>query len=109
MKYLVVSSNINFNIKLRNAIDTVALIAKAHHKIMALTETGAVCLEDSVWWTQHLLPAIANEPLCYVLVWRNANDNHFFAPYLGSSSVSDFLLFKNSGQILFQKDLNKIK
>ena len=98
----------NFKEKLRSTIDTVALIAKSHHKIMALSETGDVCLKDSLWWTQQLLPAIANEPLCYVLVWRNAHNKHFFAPYPGSSSVSDFLLFKNSGQILFQKDLNKI-
>jgi mannan endo-1,4-beta-mannosidase len=95
----------NFKVKAREAIDTIAKIAESHHKIMTLSETGNTCLKDSLWWTTQMLPAIKGTPISYVLVWRNANEKHFFAPYPQTSSVDDFIEFKKSGLILFQNDI----
>ncbi len=46
--------------------------------------------------------------MSYVLVWRNAHDRpgHFFAPYPGQQSASDFVNFYNLKPTLFLHDLN---
>lgn len=85
-------------------------IAKEHGKPAAVTETGYEGLKTSDWWTQSLLPAIAQYPICYALVWRNANDKagHFYAPYPGHSSAADFVQFYNDPRTLFTRDLKGI-
>ena len=47
-------------------------------------------------------------PISYVLVWRNAHNrpNHYFAPYPGQQSTSDFIRFYNAKQSLFLSDIN---
>lgn len=86
----------------------VCAVAKKHGKAAALTETGYECLKTSDWWTKTLAPVLEKHPLSYVLVWRNAHNrqDHFYAPYPGQMSASDFVRFYNRKQMLFLKDLN---
>ena len=83
-------------------------IAKQHQKAVALTETGYECLKKKDWWTATLAPILERHPISYVLVWRNAHnrENHFFAPYPGQQSASDFIRFYNDKRTLFLQDLN---
>ena len=83
----------------------VCRLAKQRHKAAALTETGYDGLKTPDWWTHTLAPVLAKHPVCYVLVGRNAH-NHFFAPYPGQQSSSDFIRFYNDKRTLFLSDLN---
>lgn len=89
-------------------LQMVCTLAKEHHKAAALTETGYECLKTADWWTQTLAPVLERHPISYVLVWRNAHNrpNHYFAPYPGQQSTSDFIRFYNAKQSLFLSDLN---
>lgn len=82
--------------------------ASQHDKVAALTETGFESLKTDDWWTATLLPVLVKHPISYVLVWRNAHDKpgHFFAPYPGHASTSDFVRFYNDDHTLFLKDVN---
>ena len=86
----------------------VCSIARQHGKAAALTETGYECLKTADWWTRTLAPVMERHPLAYVLVWRNAfnRQNHFFAPYPGQLSSSDFIRFYNQKPTLFLRDVN---
>ena len=86
----------------------VCSIAKKRQKAVALTETGYECLKKKDWWTATLAPILERHPISYVLVWRNAHNrkNHFFAPYPGQQSASDFIRFYNDKRTLFLQDLN---
>lgn len=78
-------------------------------KPYAFSETGLEGIPDENWWTQWLLPAIQDKGLSYVLVWRNAwnMDTHFFGPWKGCSSESDFVDFVNNDKqkIFLQNNL----
>ena len=89
-------------------LDMVCRIAKQHGKAAALTETGYECIKTDNWWTQTLEPVLDRHPISYVLVWRNAHNrpNHYFAPYPGQQSTSDFIRFYNARQSLFLSDIN---
>lgn len=100
----------DFGISLAN----VAQIALEKGKVSALTETGLEAIPDSVWWTEHLLPAMLSSDLSkrttYVQVWRNAtkrveNRDHYYAPYPGQVSADDFVRFKETDYILFEDEL----
>tara|TARA_R110000868_G_scaffold294140_1_gene554708 strand:+ start:58905 stop:60074 length:1170 start_codon:yes stop_codon:yes gene_type:complete len=100
----------DFGISMAN----VAQIALDKGKISALTETGLEAIPDSVWWTEHLLPAMMSSDLSkrttYVQVWRNAtkrveNRDHYYAPYPGQVSAEDFIKFKETEFILFEDEL----
>lgn len=89
-------------------LQMVCAIAKQRHKAVALTETGYECLKTPDWWTHALAPVLAKHPICYALAWRNAHNrpNHFFAPYPGQQSASDFIRFYNDPRTLFLSDVN---
>ena len=96
--------------KLDKNLQMVCRIAKQHDKAAALTETGYECLKTDDWWTKTLAPVVQKHPLCYVLVWRNAHNrpNHYFAPYPGQPSSSDFIRFYNDKRTLFLRDVNAL-
>lgn len=85
-------------------------IGKAHNKVIALTETGFEGVKDAKWWTGTLQPALADYPIAYVLVWRNARERitHFYAPYPGQESAEDFKSFYNDSTTLFANDVKDI-
>jgi len=81
-------------------------------KLAAFTETGLESIPNTTWWTETLLKALRTEKmqLCYVLVWRNdvKSPTHFYAPFPGQVSETDFLKFYNDPYTLFEKDLEGI-
>ena len=100
----------NYAANLDRNLATVCAIAKQHHKVVALTETGYEGIKTDNWWTSTLAPVLSRHPLSYVLVWRNAHDKpgHFFAPYPGHPSASDFVRFYNAPETLFLRDVNAL-
>ena len=100
----------NYAANLDRNLATVCAVAKQHHKAAALTETGFEGIKTDDWWTATLAPVLSRHPLSYVLVWRNAHDKpgHFFAPYPGHPSASDFVRFYNAPETLFLRDVNAL-
>jgi len=82
-------------------------VAIKKNKIAALTETGLESIPDSCWWTDQLLRALESEnvKMAYVMLWRNANDKHHYAPYKGHKSEKNFIEFSKSPLILFENNL----
>lgn len=70
-------------------------IAAEKNKIAAFTETGLEGIVNDKWWTQCLDKAIRGDSikLAFVMVWRNANDQHHYAPYKNHPSAPDFAAF----------------
>jgi mannan endo-1,4-beta-mannosidase len=86
-------------------------LARQKNKVAAFTETGLEGVTQADWYTQRILePLKANQniQLAYVMLWRNANNKHHYAPYPGHTSVPDFLNFYNDPYTLFEKDLPKL-
>lgn len=88
---------------MKNSLDLLTQAAAAHGKVAAVTETGFEGTPDSLWWTQTLLPAVAEAPVAYVLVWRNAWDraSHHYGIYPGHCSETDFISFFNDPRTIF--------
>lgn len=96
---------INYKEKAPLNIKMLKEIGKEKNKVYAFTETGQSSLTDDKWWTESLLPAIDSSGVAWVLVWRNAHQEHFYASYKGHSSAEDFVEFYNHPQSLFAKDV----
>jgi len=101
--------NVEAGIKKLKIISDYALKAG---KLAAFTETGLESIPNTTWWTDILLKALKAEKmqLCYVLVWRNdvRSPTHFYAPFPGQVSETDFVKFYNDSYTLFEKDLKNI-
>ena len=84
-------------------------IAENHGKVAALSETGLEKIPVDDWFTEVLLNGIREDVITsrisYVLLWRNANTGHHYAPFKGHSSESDFLKFYQDPYTLFMTDL----
>lgn len=85
--------------------------AATHGKVAAITETGYEGIPDARWWTGTLRPVIGDAKIAYVLVWRNAWDrpNHHYGVYPGHESEEDFRAFYALPEVLFAKDVEKMK
>ncbi len=85
------------------------IVGWAHdrNKVAAITELG-LNLENKNCWTNFLNP-VKNDSVAkgivWILVWRNANTGHFFAPYPGQASVLDFLQFYDDPFTIFESQL----
>jgi mannan endo-1,4-beta-mannosidase len=84
------------------------VIAAEHHKVSCLAETGYEGIPGSDWWTKVLLPSLYKYKTSYVLLWRNANTHHFYAPYPGQQSADDFKQFFRNGATIFQNRLTPL-
>lgn len=86
---------------------TIVAMAEERNKIAALTEAG-FSLNDPTCWTKFLnglkSDTVARQ-ICYVHVWRNANTEHFFAPYPGQVSAPDFVKFHADPFTIFEDNL----
>ncbi len=82
-------------------------LAKKRNKIAAFTETGSEKIPNPEWWTQELLKVMDHDSIdiSFVMVWRNAHLNHFYAPFKGHNSTDDFIEFKNNPKIIFADEL----
>ena len=92
-----------------NSLEVVVKLAEQRGKIAALTETGLDKLHIDGWWSDVILAGInANENtrrIAYLSVWRNANTEHFHAPYPGHKSVDDFIKFYSHPITIFESEL----
>lgn len=91
-----------------NLLGIITAVAKEHHKITALAETGYEAIPYAEWWTKTLWPAIKNYPPSYVLLWRNAGklDNghlHYYVPFKDQLSAPDFKVFSKIDAIYFEQ------
>lgn len=87
----------------RRMVETLRSIGQEKKKIWAITETGLEKLPVANWWTEVLTPVIQDAGLAYVLVWRNGNPTHFYAPYPGQTSAEDFRRFAQRPDVWFGK------
>ncbi|NJM24271.1 MAG: beta-mannosidase [Bacteroidia bacterium] len=86
----------------------VSTLAAEKDKVAALTETGLESITMNDWFTGVMLAAVKADPairIAYMLVWRNANTRHHYAPYTGHTSERDFLLFYHDPLTLFENDI----
>lgn len=92
-----------------NKLKLISTLAANRNKIAAFTETGSESIPDSLWWTTRLLKTMKADTdsinLAYVMVWRNDNPKHHYAPYQGHNSVEDFINFKNDSLIIFEDEI----
>ncbi len=94
------------NLNMRLAL--LDVIAAKHHKVACLAETGFEGIPSNDWWTKVLLPTLAKYKTSYVLLWRNANTHHFYAPYPGQQSADNFKQFADSPKTMFQNRLTPL-
>ena len=93
----------------KKALDMLGNEAARRCKVAALTETGLSEIPIKTWWTEYLYEAYnyseASRRVAWALVWRNANTNHYFAPYPGEASTDNFVEFYNKSNTYFENDL----
>lgn len=82
-------------------------IAQKKNKVAAFTETGLEGVVNYNWWTERLLKSFDNDSIkiAFIMVWRNANNSHHYAPYKNHPSENNFVEFSLTPRILFQKNL----
>jgi mannan endo-1,4-beta-mannosidase len=85
----------------RRMVETLRSIGQEKGKPYAITETGLDRVSLADWWTSVLLPVVQDAGLSYVLVWRNAGEKQYFAPFRGQASADDFRRFYESPQLIF--------
>ncbi|UOG74702.1 glycoside hydrolase family 26 protein [Hymenobacter tibetensis] len=89
-------------------LDTLVTEAQARGKVAALTETGLEKITNPTWFSANLLQQLKSSTkasqIAYLMVWRNAHEGHFYAPYPGHSSVPDFLQFYQDSLTTFEND-----
>ena len=98
------SSNEVYVADMKKALDITKAFADEHGKLMAVTETGYEGIKDAKWWTEVLYPVLKDYPVSYVLVWRNACEehmqHHFYGPHPEHDSVEDFKTFAALEQMM---------
>ncbi len=97
-----------FQKKLDLRLALLDVIAAKHHKLSSLAETGYHNIPTADWWTKVLLPVMAKYKTSYILVWRNAGMEQYFAPYPGQISADDFKIFSKSSHAIFQNRLTPL-
>jgi mannan endo-1,4-beta-mannosidase len=99
------------NADLVKILRTVSTLAIEKNKVAALTETGQEGVTNAAWFTEVILHPLKTNPdikLAYVMVWRNANVKHHYAPYTGHPAAADLVKFYNDPYTLFESDLRNI-
>ena len=92
------------------SLKAVSALATEKNKVAAMTETGMEGIGNLAWFTKAILEPIKKNDIriAYLLVWRNANKVHHYAPYKGHSSEKDFLVFFNDSHTLFETDVQNL-
>ena len=105
--YCVKSLNV-YQKNLNKRLGLIETIAAKHKKLSCLAETGYLNIPVADWWTKILLPTLIKHKTSFVLVWRNAGTEQFFAPYPGQKSAEDFKLFFASPHTMFQNRITPL-
>ncbi|NLR93387.1 glycoside hydrolase family 26 protein [Flammeovirga agarivorans] len=101
-----------------NELEIVAKLADKKGKVCAFSESGLEAVTDDTFFTEKLLPKLNHnewtKKAAYMMLWRNANyekeqRDHFYVPYKGHSSASDFIKFVEDPSILLESELSKMK
>lgn len=102
-----------FTLKVDKQLSIQDSLSKEHNKIPAFAETGYEAVPYSEWWTKVLAKTIGNHRIAYVLVWRNAGFRpeygkfHYYAPFKGQASETDFIKFYNLDKMIFQEKISQ--
>ncbi len=101
----------NYSQNVHRELSRLTEMGKSHKKLIALTETGSQQLPINHWFSSVLWPAIKPYPICYVLFWRNAWDNHkeLYVPYAGHRDADDFKQWTEDPRVLTVKDIAKTR
>ena len=87
-------------------------MAEERGKVAAMTETGLERIPEPDWWTGRLLSSIKADPvasrIAWVLLWRNDNPRHHYAPYPGHLSAGNFIEFCRDPLILMEDELPEL-
>lgn len=86
-------------------------LAAEKKKVAALTETGLEGVRDPKWFSKFLLGPYDKDPkieMAFLLVWRNGNNKHHYAPHKGHASERDFKEFYSDPRSLFEKDIQNM-
>jgi len=84
-------------------------IAREHHKLACLAETGYQGIPMADWWTKVVLPELIKySHTSFMLVWRNAGPEQYYAPYPDQKSADDFKDFFCDKHTLFQNRLTPL-
>lgn len=87
-------------------LEVLQQVATNQHKLTCIAETGNERLPNANWWTETLLPILAQySKISYVFIWRNNGPEHFYAPYPGQASADNFRQFYKTGNMMFQDKL----
>ena len=91
-------------------LEILTALAAEKKKIAALTETGLESIPDDKWWTDRLFNTFNHDSvkIAFVMVWRNNDKKHHYAPYPGHPSVENFVEFYHKDKILFENHLPNI-
>ena len=86
-------------------LEIICKLAEEKGKVAAFTETGLEGMTDSTWFTNQLLRAIqysnVSKNIAYVMLWRNANEKHFYTSYPGHGSAENLRQFYESPFTVF--------
>lgn len=84
------------------SLGIVRKLAGEHGKIAAFTETGLEGVAIPGWYSEVLLPILKENPVAYVVAWRNAHDKpeHYYVPFKGHPGEEDFKKFTNDSTIV---------
>ncbi|MFW5821733.1 MAG: glycoside hydrolase family 26 protein [Bacteroidota bacterium] len=92
-----------------NSLRILAKMGQRMNKPFALTESGYETIPDPQWWTDKLLKPIKSDSLAsklsWLLVWRNHDESHHYAPYPGHPSAENFREFEKDPFTWFLGDL----
>jgi mannan endo-1,4-beta-mannosidase len=95
------------------AVRIAVSVAAQRDKVAALTEFGVRDgLKDDTphdWFSRNFFYPLVNDPVAsrivYALAWRNANQEHFFAPHPAHHTATDFVDVCADERLLLQRDL----
>ncbi|NNK75427.1 MAG: beta-mannosidase [Maribacter sp.] len=94
---------------LNDNLTLLSKIGKQKNKPYAMTEGGLNMVTIDNWWTEVLHKNVADKGIVWALFWRNAWPDHYFAPFIGQQSSADFKEFHALPNVLFLKEISKIK
>jgi mannan endo-1,4-beta-mannosidase len=103
------TNTLAFSGNLRN----LGLLSKEKQKPCGVTETGLETIMTNgvpydTYWTNEISTPLAGKNVSMVVMWRNKFEpggTHYFAPFKGHSSSTNFKLLFDSPHMLFSKDL----
>ena len=100
---------VNYKAAMDRNLKIVTDYAAKSGKISVVGETGMESIPYHTYFTEAVYPVISQYKIAWVLFWRNAwesdKPNHYYAPFAGHPSASDFKEFVAKPNILMNGDI----